>query len=107
MLRFSDEVHRPSEWLRRLEEDPSLYERLLSEAGGVAPAAYRLARARCQAQAISCNVPTLREVKAAALAIVRHCGSSVRLPVPSVLLLDCEQAGLPVIAPLPAEHSAV
>jgi hypothetical protein len=99
MFRFSDELDRPSEWLRRLEEDPALYEHLLSDSGGLARAAYRLARARCQAQEVSCRVPTLREVKAAAQSLVRHCGPIADLPLPSVLLLDCEQAGLPVIAP--------
>jgi hypothetical protein len=96
---ITDEEERPAEWLRRFQEDPRRYARLVQEAGSLACAAYRLARARCRIQVVPTAIPTLREVLAAARQLVRLAGEATPL-IPSLLIFDCEQAGLPIIAPL-------
>ncbi|HEY3233178.1 MAG TPA: hypothetical protein VGJ84_00585 [Polyangiaceae bacterium] len=104
MGKISYELDRPSEWLRRFQEDPARYSELVRDAG-LAQAAYRLARARCRVQAVSTAVPTLRELVAAAGQLSRHVGG-VPAFLPSLLFLDCEQAGLPVIAPMRSVYAA-
>jgi hypothetical protein len=94
------EHERPSEWLRRLSEEPDGYRCLVAEAGGFAGAAYRLARARCHVQGGIGQAPTLRELQAAALTLGQQLGVLDTLPITSLLASDCEQQGMPVIRPL-------
>ncbi len=88
---------RPIEWLDELAERPEGYRSLVNEAGDLAVAAWRLARARCQVFATSSEVPTGMEVKAAARELSERLGLSVRLPSSRVLALECEAHGLLVI----------
>lgn len=76
------ERERPSEWLRWLSEEPHAYQVLVSYAGGMARAAYRLANARCRLRGIG-EVPTLAELQAAALVISRALGKDESLPITS------------------------
>jgi hypothetical protein len=99
------ELERPSEWLRTLDEERDAYEVLVTEAGGLARAAYRLASARCRAHSGPGETPTLRELQVAALQIARRLGRAETLPITSLLAGDCEAQGLPVLRPLPALHS--
>jgi len=88
----------PIEWLRRLEEDPvGGYRRLLTEAGSLAGAAHRVARARCQTWMLATPVPTLREVRAAAREISDRVGLTGPVPTGPTLAFDCESLGLPVM----------
>lgn len=88
----------PIEWLRRLEEDPAHgYERLLADAGCLAAAAHRVAKARCQTWMIATSVPTVRELRAAAREICTRAGLTGPLPGANTLALDCESLGLPVL----------
>ena len=96
------EQERPAEWLRWLAENVDGYRLLLEESGGLARAAYRLARARCHARGGIGATPTLRELQIAALALARELGMSEGLPVSAMLVSDCQAQGLPVIEPLPA-----
>jgi hypothetical protein len=64
-----DEIERPAEWLRCLDEQDGSYARLLHESGNLALAAHRLARAKRRVLGGSDGVPTLREVIAAARTI--------------------------------------
>ena len=97
----SDEIERPTEWLRRLAENRMHYRSLLEHAGSLAAAAYRLARARCRTQPVPMLVPTAMEIRVAAEEITRYVGlrHAVRL---GQLLEDCEHAGLTVIVPMSA-----
>ncbi len=101
MLQPRLEQERPSEFLRWLAEEPDAYRLLLENAGGLARAAYRLARARCLAHGVV-STPTLRELQVAALSIARAVGMSDTLPVGALLASDCEEQGLVVIGPLSA-----
>lgn len=100
MLQPRIEHERPSEWLRWLAETPQGYEQLLEQAGGLARAAYRLARARCRVQGGASETPTLRELQAAALTLAQQLGTLDSLPITSLLASDCEAQGLPVIRPI-------
>src|SRR4051812_34008766 len=106
MSRLRPEHERPTEWLRSLAEEPDAYRLLLAQAGGLARAAYRVASARCRAQA-SGETPTLRELHAAALTIAERLGALDTLPITSLLASDCEEQGLPVIGPLPRPPSSI
>ncbi|MFO0567719.1 MAG: hypothetical protein U0263_18820 [Polyangiaceae bacterium] len=97
----TDEIERPTEWLRRLAENRVLYRQLLDGAGGLALAAYRLARARCRIQSVPSPIPTAAELRVAAEEIARHVGMRLTLSARQ-LVLDCEHAGLPVILPMSA-----
>lgn len=97
----SEEVERPTEWLRHLAENRVMYEKLLHSAGSLALAAYRLAVARCRVQSVSAAVPTLAELRVAADEISRYVGLRSRCPT-AQLVADCEHAGMPVIVPLNA-----
>lgn len=99
-----DEAERPTEWLRRLEEDGELWRRLLADAGSFTRAAWRLAHARCRTQALSSRVPTERELRAAASDLAGRTGE--RSPVPVALTDECRLAGLPVLAPLASPRAA-
>ncbi len=97
----SEEIERPTEWLRKLSENRSLYRQLLEHAGSVALAAYRLARARCRIQPVPSAVPTIAELRVAAHEIARFAGLATRLHIGQIVA-DCEVAGLPVIVPINA-----
>jgi len=104
MIRSSEEVERPTEWLRSLEEGRRDYQWLVGDAGSLATAAYRLARASCRVQPIPTRIPTARELYAAARTIARRIGQR-DVPRPALLVAECDFAGLPVIAPL-SRHAA-
>lgn len=106
MLQAQVEHERPSEWLRWLAETPQGYEQLLEQAGGLARAAYRLARARCRVHGGASETPTLRELQAAALMLARQLGMLDSLPITSLLASDCEDQGLLVIGPMPPGPSS-
>jgi hypothetical protein len=91
------EQERPAEWLEALQDDGG-YEWLLADAGSLAVAAHRLARALCRTRSLPMALPTVRELEAAARAIAETCG----LPVTSTrnLVETCEDAELVVIEPL-------
>ena len=75
-----EEIERPAEWLRRLDEQDGSYDHLLRESGNLALAAHRLARARRRVLGASDGIPTLREVMAAARTIANHVPSQPDLP---------------------------
>ncbi len=99
-----EEYDRPTEWLCRLREDRALYRRLLADAGSLARAAYRLARARCRVQPVSMGIPTLAEFRVATEEIVDATGIDNRAHATD-LVQECEDAGYTVILPLGA-HAA-
>jgi hypothetical protein len=82
-----DEMERPAEWLRRLDEQDGSYGRLLQESGNLALAAHRLARARCRVFGGRDGIPTLREVVAAAHMIAHHVPDH---PAPSPSVIGAE-----------------
>lgn len=92
------EHHRPAEWLRQLLELPRGYATLVEESGSLARAAYRLASARCRVHTLPCNLPTLRELGAAATELCRALNRE--RPCPRTLARECERMGLHVILPL-------
>lgn len=100
-MSITDEMERPTEWLRRLAENRATYRQLLEHAGSLALAAYRLARARCRIQPVPACVPTAAELRVAAEEISRHAGLRARCHL-GQLVADCETAGLPVIVPISA-----
>lgn len=101
MARNTEETERPTEWLRRLQEDDGRYRILLNEAGSLPVAAYRLARARCRVQPVPTFVPTVTELMAAARDVWRRAGPTLPEPILSLVLSECELLGLPVIGPMP------
>jgi hypothetical protein len=105
MFRHSDEAERPWEWLRHFAEDRASYELLLEDAGSLPIAAYRLARARCRAQAMPVDVPSLSELRVAADEVAAHTGSDPNHHL-GVLIADCVLAGLPLILPPSFESAA-
>jgi hypothetical protein len=90
------EQERPAEWLDALKDEG--YGRLLADAGNIAVAAHRLARALCRTRELPSALPTLRELEAAARLLAEAC--DVALPSSRVLAQACELAGLDVIEPL-------
>ena len=106
MKRSTEESDRPAEWLRRFDEDAGRYHALVRESGGLAIAAYRLARAHCRVQPVPSGVPTHTELWAAA----RRITSRVTVPYATAckvrLAAECEARGLPVIGPLVARRAA-
>lgn len=98
------ERERPTDWLRALDEEPYGYEVLVTEAGGLARAAYRLASVRCRAHKGSSATPTLRDLQVAALLIGERLGVAKTLPITSVLANDGEARGLPIPRPVPARR---
>ena len=74
------EIADPASWLIQLAEDATGYYRLVHESGGMARAAYRLARARCSGEA-----PCLEDLQAAAAALAANLGGQVALPIRSLL----------------------
>lgn len=106
MRESSEERERPTEWLRRLNEDRALYIELLRDSESFALAAYRVARARLRVQPTGATrVPTSAELRVAAAEICRRTGMMMTYPA-SQLAVDCEHAGLPVIAPIAGDRAA-
>jgi hypothetical protein len=93
----TEELERPTEWLRAMVEGRR-YRWLLEDAGSFAIAAYRLARARCRIQPVPNGIPTLTELCAAARVLSESSGET--MPSVSLMLDACDRAGLLVIAPL-------
>jgi hypothetical protein len=87
----------PVEWLLELTRNENGYRNLLSEAGGLANAAWRLARARCLVSPAAPKVPNRLELGAAAMEIAARVGWTAPLPTSSMLAIDCEAVGLPVM----------
>ncbi|MEO6602018.1 MAG: hypothetical protein ABIQ16_19215 [Polyangiaceae bacterium] len=77
------EFANPREWLIRLAEESGGYRRLVNESHGFGRAAYRLARARCQAKGGA--EPCLDELQAAATLLANCLGSGGTLPIVSLL----------------------
>lgn len=98
MSTSTEETERPTEWLRSLQEGRRAYRWLVEDAGSLALAAYRLARARCRVQPVPTLIPTVTELGAAARRIQAATGSPALCLV--LLIDECEAAGLPVIAPI-------
>jgi hypothetical protein len=96
------EIDRPAEWLRRLEEQPQRHRRLLVESGSLAAAAYQLAQARCRASVVATDIPTEREVGAAAFDVAYHAGWEGRMPTTRALADECDLLGLLVIRAMAA-----
>lgn len=92
------EHHRPSEWLAHLLETRDGYLALLEDSGSLAHAAYRLARARCRTHSLPTNLPTARELWAAAAELCELAGHE--RPCRNALAQECERLGLRVIVPL-------
>jgi hypothetical protein len=80
------------------------YEVLVANAGGLACAAYRMARAQCRVRGHG-DTPTLRELQLAALVLAERLGVLESLPITSLLASDCEDQGLRVIHPVPLPPS--
>lgn len=78
-LEFAD----PREWLIRLGSETDGFRRLVTESGGSARAAYRMARARCSASHGA--EPSLEDLQAAAASLAKRIGSSSQLPITSLL----------------------
>jgi hypothetical protein len=99
MVRASNsaEQERPAEWLDALKDEGG-YEGLLGDAGGLAAAAHRLARAICRTRSIPTSLPTVRELESAARTLAAEC--EVAVPSTLVLVQACELAGLTVIEPM-------
>ena len=91
------EQERPAEWLDALKDEGG-YGRLLADAGSLAVAAHRLARALCRTREIPSSLPTLRELEAAARLLAQTC--DLATPSGRVLLQACDLAGLDVIEPI-------
>ena len=92
------ENHRTSEWLRHLVENAGGYRVLIEHSGCLTRAAYRLARARCRVHSLPSNLPTVRELGAAAAELCELLDRE--RPSSSALASDCERLGLGVILPL-------
>ncbi|MET0794907.1 MAG: hypothetical protein ABW061_25535, partial [Polyangiaceae bacterium] len=77
------EFSNPREWLIRLAEEADGYRRLVSDSHGFGRAAFRLARARCQAA--DAGEPCLDDLQAAATLLASSLGSGGELPIQSLL----------------------
>ncbi|MFW6052051.1 MAG: hypothetical protein ACODAU_12815 [Myxococcota bacterium] len=87
----------PIEWLEGLKQKPEGYRALLEEAGSLSAAAWRLARARCQAWHRPTNVPSSTEVRAAAQELAGRLRLAQRVPPSNMLASECESMGLLVL----------
>jgi hypothetical protein len=94
MAKAHEEIRSPEIWLRQLAEEPSGYARLIQESGGMARAAYRLARARCNVAGTPGVPPTLEDLQAAARVLAARVGRGGALPITSVLTSDADSSGL-------------
>jgi hypothetical protein len=85
------ELERPAEWLRGLDEQDGSYDRLLRESGTLARAAHRLACAKRRVFGSRDGIPTLREVLAAARTIADHVPNHPEIPSASVLSAEISE----------------
>lgn len=85
----------PLEWLLTLSGSAS-FERLVSEAGSLAVAAWHLARARCLTREHATSVPSAIELRGAAREIALKTGRHAVMSA-AALAHECETAGLPVL----------
>ncbi|HTA93492.1 MAG TPA: hypothetical protein VK745_28130 [Polyangiaceae bacterium] len=92
MTKAHQELSSPQEWLHRLASEQGGYGRLVDESGGMARAAYRLARARCKVE--SGAPPALDDLQAAARLLAARVGRGGALPITSVLASDADSSGL-------------
>jgi len=76
-----EEILNPGEWLRQVVRDDEQLLKLLLGSGGLARAAYRLARAQCRACDGVDREPTLGELKLAARVIAHRTGRDSLLPI--------------------------
>lgn len=86
----------PIEWLRALREHNG-YERLIEQAGSLSVAAWRLATAKRQVWETPTEVPTARELRAAARELVKCTEQDSAISSGTELASECESAGLHVI----------
>ena len=86
-----------NEWLLEITATREGYQRLVEDAGSLAVAAWRLATARCRSSALATDVPSHREVRAAAREILDRAALREPLPPAASLAFECEQVGLLVI----------
>ena len=77
------EVADPQEWLATLAADADGFSRLVRESGGMARAAYRLARARCIV--LFDSTPQLEDLQAATALLSSRLGGHSVLPITSLL----------------------
>ena len=85
-----EEMERPAEWLRHIEEADDGYVRLVHESGNLALAAHRLARAKRRVLHSRDGIPTLREVMAAATVIADRALTPSEIPPRAILAGDCQ-----------------
>ena len=95
------EFANPRDWLIRLGSEADGFRRLVTESGGTARAAYRIARARCSAS--HGGEPCLEDLQAAAASIAKRIGSNSQLPITSLLP---PPRSTPPSAPAPPPASA-
>jgi hypothetical protein len=91
-----EEVERPVEWLRRLDEDDG-YAELVEDSGSLAVAAYRLALARRKTAARGGGMPTVRELSVAAALIAARI-PGLNASSAEQLASDCEHSGCRLLA---------
>ncbi len=84
-----------TEWLLDVTQRRDGFAELVQLEGGLAPAAWRLAQARCRTSRVSTTVPSRLEVRGAARQLAERLGLAV--PSTSTLAADCERRGLLVI----------
>src|SRR3954467_13760205 len=77
------EIANPEQWLANLTADTEGLGRLVRESGGIACAAYRLARARCAL--LFHAAPQLQDLQAAAALLNARLGRHTVLPIRSLL----------------------
>ena len=86
-----------TEWLLDVTRRRDGFAELLRNEGALAPAAWRLAEARCRVSGRSAGgVPSRLELRAAARQLVERLGLP-EVPSSSALAADCESRGLLVI----------
>ena len=86
-----EEIERPAEWLRRLDENDG-YAQLVNDSGSLAVAAYRLALARRKTAALGGGMPTVRELSVAATLIAARVPGQAA-PSAEMLASECEHSG--------------
>ena len=85
-----EEREHPREWLEQLGAARERLVHLVVHSGGLAQAAYRVARAARRADKASSGEPSVRELKAAARVIASGIGCRAHLPISSALVARCE-----------------
>jgi len=95
------ELSNPRQWLANVTADADGLSRLVRESGGMACAAYRLARARCSVE--SGAAPQLQDLQAAAALISARLGRHSLLPISSSLPATPDRARALSKFPAPAK----